>query len=153
MKTNFILFIIACIICVSCNQSSNQPENSASNETKNVTPKKTHEEIMEDARILEVSKPTEYLSVTYKLDYKVFSGKDVVRGTISSSAASASYKDINLKITFYSKTDTELGSEEYVVYDFVNPGTSIKFEIKLKSPKGTQKIGVQVVGAKDALEN
>lgn len=91
--------------------------------------------------------PSKYLSVTYDLNYKVFSGKDEVKGTIYNSASFATYKDIELVVTYSSKTGTVLYTESSYVYEYVYPGSSTYFSFKTYSPEGTKYIGVKIKSA------
>lgn len=123
--------------------------NSESSSKSNSKPprEKTPEELRQELYSKEKKKPKDYLSVSYNLDYKVFSGKDVINGTIYNSATMASFKDVVLKVTYSTGTGTELGSEEYVIYKYVYPGSSTSFQIKTVSPSSTKQIGVKIKSA------
>lgn len=108
---------------------------------------KTPEELRQELIEKEKQNPLDYLTVTYSLDYKVFSGKDVIKGTIYNSATMATFKDVTLRVSYSTGTDTELGSENFVVYKYVTANSSANFEIKTYSPSATKKIGVTVVSA------
>ena len=71
-------------------------------------------------------------------------GETVVEGKVKSSASVAKYKDLVLSVIFYTKTDTYLGSEDFVLYEFINPGTEVDFKIKTNAPNGTDQIGLEV---------
>ncbi len=60
----------------------------------------------------------------------------------------AIFKDIVLTVTYSTVTGTVLLSEDYIVYRYVYPGSSISFNVKTYSPKGTKQISVVV---KDAI--
>ena len=72
----------------------------------------------------------------------------VIEGDIKSTATVAKYKDISLVINFYSKTDTKVGSETRVIYEFLNPGQSLHFKEKMYAPNGTKKLNVSIKHAK-----
>lgn len=92
--------------------------------------------------------PLNYLSARYSLDYKVFSGNDVIKGTIYNSATLATFKDIEVKILCYSKTKSLIKAYSHVVYDYVYPNNSKNFNVQLKSPNGTKTIGIEIINAK-----
>jgi hypothetical protein len=94
-----------------------------------------------------MKKPKDFLSVSYKLNYKVFSGKDEIIGIIYNNASMATFKDVILTVTYSTNTDTELYRENFVLYDYVYPGSSTNFNLKTYSPEGTKKIGVYIKSA------
>jgi len=94
--------------------------------------------------------PNSFLSTNYKLKYKVFSGKDQIDGKIYNSARIATFKNIQLRITFMSNTGASLGYEDYILYKYIKPKSSVTYQIKIKSPSATKKIGVIVSGASSA---
>jgi hypothetical protein len=87
--------------------------------------------------------PLTFLSVEGKL-WENLIGQTVIEGDITSSATVAQFKDVVLKVNFYTKTGTFLGSEDFVVYEFVNPGQSVHFKIKSFGPEAAEKIDVQI---------
>ncbi len=118
------------------------------NQTEHKTEReKTPAELRAELKRKELNNPNSYLTTTYKLKYKVFSGKDEITGKIYNSATMASYKDIKLKITYFSNTDTKLGSDDYIIYKNVRPNSHTNYVLKVKSPSATKKIGVKVIGA------
>jgi hypothetical protein len=137
----------------SSNNSSSSLDNNydmglGSSNIEDETPiEKSPEQLKKELKSKEKRNPKSYLSVTYNLNYKVFSGKDLIKGTIYNSASMATFKDIVLKITYSTNTNTLLSSEEYVVYQYIKPGSSAQFQIKTYSPNGTKKIGVTIKSA------
>ncbi len=109
---------------------------------------KTEEELREELHQKEMKKPKDHLSVTYRLNYKLFSGKDEIIGKIYNSASMAIFKDIVLTVVYSTETETELSREDYVVYDYVYSNSEIPFNIKTYSPSGTKRIGVHIKSAK-----
>jgi hypothetical protein len=77
----------------------------------------------------------------------VLSGKDEITGNIYNYATMATFKDVVLTVTYSTNTDTELYRENFVVYDYVYPGSSTSFNLKTYSPEGTKKIGVSIKSA------
>ena len=108
---------------------------------------KSPEELRKELFEKEKRKPIDYLTVSYRLKYKIFSGKDEISGSIVNAATIATFKDIILSVTYLSETNTELSRQKYTVYEYVYPNSSTKFLIKTSSPKGTKKIGVKVSSA------
>lgn len=79
---------------------------------------------------------------------KNFMGQTVVKGTIANNAKIVSFKDVDIKLSFYSKTRTLLEEEHEVVYETVHPGERKNFKSKYFSPKGTDSVAMNVVSAK-----
>jgi cytoskeletal protein RodZ len=127
--------------------SDNSESNSNSNTYSEPPREKTPEELRQELYAKEQKKPKEYLSVSYTLDRTIFSGKDVINGTIFNSATMATFKDVVLKVTYSTGTGTELSTDEFVVYKYVYPNSSTSFQIKTVSPSSTKKIGVKVSSA------
>ena len=71
-------------------------------------------------------------------------GETVVEGIVKSNASVAKYKDLVITVIFYTKTDTYLGSEDFILYEFINPGSELEFKIKTSAPEGSEKIGLEV---------
>ena len=75
-------------------------------------------------------------------------GQTVVRGEITNNAKIVSFKDIEVKLSFYSKTGTLLEQDRETVYEKIAPGNSKKFKSKYYTPKGTDRVGFKIVTAK-----
>lgn len=131
--------------------SSRSQEGSGNNRNQNNSNSshrvKTESDLRNELESKEKRNPKTYLSVDYDLNYRLFSGKDEIKGTIYNSATMATFKDVILTVTYSSNTGTKLYSENFVVYDFIYPGSSTDFNIKTYSPEGTKQIGVKVKSA------
>jgi len=79
-------------------------------------------------------------------------GQTVVKGTIHNNAAIAVYKDVNLKLSFYSKTGVLLETDKETVYETIEPGEFKDFKTKYFAPKGTDSVALQVVSATPILK-
>ena len=75
-------------------------------------------------------------------------GQTVVRGTIFNNAKIMQYKDVELKLSFYSKTGTLLEEDHETIFESINPGGSKAFKSKYFAPKGTDSVGLRVITAK-----
>ncbi len=75
-------------------------------------------------------------------------GQTVVKGKLFNNAKIVSYKDVSLKLSFYSKTGTVLEEDIETVYETVSPGGSKSFKSKYFTPKGTDSVGMKVLSAK-----
>ena len=77
-----------------------------------------------------------------------FVGQTVIKGTVTNNAKMVTFKDIDVKISFYSKTGTLLEEDHETIYEMVLPGTTKKFKSKYFTPKGTDSVGFKVMSAK-----
>lgn len=134
MKTNVKLFILISFILFSCGGNSSLHQ-------------KSPEELRQELKTREQTNYKDYLSVKYDLTKTFWTEEDVIKGLIANTASIARFKDIVITITFFTATDTELGSQDFVEYKFFEPNSKTAFEIKTKSPSATKKIGVTIRSA------
>jgi hypothetical protein len=79
-------------------------------------------------------------------------GQTVVKGTITNKATVAIFKDVELKLSFYSKTRALLETDKETVFEVLQPGESKNFKTKYFAPKGTDSVTLEVLGAKVVTE-
>jgi hypothetical protein len=91
--------------------------------------------------------PAKFLHADGKYRETILGNKIRIFGVVTSSATVVSYKDAVVKVTYYSKTKTELGSEKYVVYESFSPGSMVEFELKVDNYSDVETIGWEVVDA------
>jgi hypothetical protein len=130
-------------------QNANQDafeSNNSSNQTYSPPPprEKSEYELQIELRDKEGSNPLDYLRVSYRLEYKVFTGEDKIIGTVHNSASMADFSDIGLAVSYFSKTGTLIDSENFILYEIVNSRSEKNFTLKVKSPPGTKTIGVKI---------
>lgn len=104
------------------------------------------EKVMTVAEI-EISQPTRFLTADGTYNRNFWGTKLKVHGNITNKATVATYKDAVVKVTYYSKTKTELGSQEYTIYETFPPNTTKYFELKIENYKDVNSIGWDVVSA------
>lgn len=71
----------------------------------------------------------------------------VMEGTISSKATLASFKDVEISVTGYSKTKSKVGTWKETVYEIIRPGRSKSFKIKMMLPKSVKSVGLDIHNA------
>lgn len=98
---------------------------------------------------MEKKNPVRFLTVSGKDKHNLI-GQTVVKGTITSSAAVVVFKNIDVSISFYSKTGTLLEEDHEIVYEELKPGVSIDFKSKYFAPKGTENVQMKISGAEIA---
>ena len=135
-----ILIFTSSLVIFSCN---NNDSKKAENEKNSYEATK---EILQDK---ETKSPQKFLTVTGHDRHNLL-GQTVVKGTITNNATVASYKDVDVKIDFYSKTGTLLETDKETVYEIIAPGQSKNFKTKYFAPKGTDSVALSVTAAKVA---
>ncbi len=136
MKRLLVALLPAMLLLSACNGEKNEKK-AKDNYEKG---KLTLEEI-------EQKSPEKFLVVGGK-DKKNLLGQTVIKATIINNAKVVSYKDIDIKLSFYSKTGALLEEDHEVVYETVAPGASVNFKSKYFAAKGTDSVGFKVVSAK-----
>lgn len=135
MKITFGFLICCAIFFVSCNSENANQEQKSYKETKNALLKKEERD------------PAAFISVNGNSKKNIV-GQTVVKGTLMNKASVATYKDVNLQLTFYSKTKALLETDKETIYQILNPGDVQDFKTKYFAPKGTDSVGLKVLGAK-----
>jgi hypothetical protein len=67
--------------------------------------------------------------------------------TIKSTATIAKFKDVILAVTYYSQTDTPIETQNFTVYEFFKPNSSIRTQLKVYPPQAMKKFGIEIKGA------
>ena len=105
-----------------------------------------YEKVKETLADKEKNNPARFLTVSNK-DHKNIIGQTVVKGTLTNSATVCTYKDVELRLSFYSKTATKLDEVVETIYETIAPGKTVKFKTKYFAPKGTDSVAIKVMKA------
>jgi hypothetical protein len=128
-------------------QQSSSPAVQQDTYTKDSLLRKESEgELREQLKTKEEQHSTEFLSGEISFHDNLI-GQSVIRGHVTNSATAATFKDIELTITYISKTGTPISNEIFTVYETLSPGQSTSFKFKTRSPKGTNNCKMAVSGA------
>ena len=138
MKALQVLLIAFLTILFSCNGDLAQKNN-----TEQESYKLTRESLLKK----EIKSPRSFLAVGGR-DRRNILGQTVVKGTISNKATVAVFKDVSIKLSFYSKTRALLETDKETVFEVLQPGESKSFKTKYFAPKGTDSVALEVLGAK-----
>ncbi len=95
----------------------------------------------------EKKNPVSFLTVNSH-DKSNLIGQTVIKGSIANTAKVCTYKDVQLELSFFSKTGTLLEKDIETIYDLIAPGKSVDFKTKYFAPKKTDSISVKIVAAK-----
>jgi hypothetical protein len=113
----------------------------------NTAKKDKYEEKKESLEEIEKKNPLRFLNAIVTKDRKNLLGQTVVKGEVKNNAKIATYKDMEVKILYYSKTGVLIGESIETVYDKIAPGSSINFKSKEWAPKGTDSVALKIVQA------
>jgi hypothetical protein len=95
----------------------------------------------------ENSDPLRFLSVDGKYNESFWGTKFKLQAKITNRATIADYKDIVVKITYYSKTKSVIGNEDYTIYQIFKPNKITDFKLDVKNYKDVNSIGLELVSA------
>ena len=138
MKRLPILLIAFSIILFSCGTS-----NSKSNVTADESYKLTKESLLKK----EQKEPQKFLFVDGH-DKRNLLGQTVIKATVTNKATVAVFKDVDLKLSFFSKTGVLLETDKETVFEVIQPNETKNFKTKYFAPKGTDSVALEVLGAK-----
>jgi hypothetical protein len=133
---NPILFSLSFIFLFACKTE---------NKEKKFDPQ-SYEKTKESLADKEKNNLAKFLKVDNR-DRKNLIGQTVVIGHITNKATICTFKDVELKMSFYSKTGTKLDEGIETIYETILPGESVKFKTKYFAPKGTDSVAIQVLKA------
>ncbi len=107
----------------------------------------TYQEKVKTVEEIERSQPTKFLIADGKYNENIWGNKIKVNGIITNTATVALYKDAVVRVTYFTKTKTELGSKDYTIYEQFPPHSTVKFDLKIENYKDVNSIGWEVVQA------
>jgi hypothetical protein len=96
---------------------------------------------------IERATPIDFLSVTGEYSDNFWGDKIKIKGSIVNKATVASYKDPVIRVVYFSKTETELGSDVHTIYETVRPNSSIEFKLKVDKGNNVASVRCEVLGA------
>lgn len=137
MRKNVIIYTILVLVFTSCSNNKADEKKLSDNYEKG---KLTVAEI-------EQKNPERFITVTGN-DKKNLLGQTVIKGNILNNAKMVSFKDIDIKLSFYSKTGALLEEDHEVIYETVEPGKSKSFKTKYFAARGTDSVAIKVISAK-----
>jgi len=137
MKKLSLIALMSLLILSACDDT----ERSAASE------KEKYQQAKETLEEKEKKNPANFLLVDSR-DKRNLIGQTVVKGTLRNIAKVCTYKDVELELSFYSKTGTLLIKTNETIYDKIEPGKSANFKTKEFAPKGSDSVSIKILGAK-----
>ena len=138
MKKILVLSILCSFFIISCSNDDS---------TKKNIDKESYEKAKQEMLKKEQKSPSDFLVVDGH-ENRNFLGQTVIKGTITNKATVAVFKDVNVKLSFYSKTIALLETDNETVFELLHPGETKSFKTKYFAPKGTDSVALAVTGAK-----
>jgi hypothetical protein len=109
--------------------------------------KENYQKAKETLEEKEKKNPVAFLSVNSHDKHNLI-GQTVTKGSVSNNAKVCTYKDVQLELSYFSKTGTLLLKTNETVYDKIEPGKSASFKTKEFAPKGSDSVAIKVIAAK-----
>jgi hypothetical protein len=90
--------------------------------------------------------PNNYLSAggTYRPNF--WQTEEEISGTITNNALHTNCKDIRIRVNFYSQTKTIIGTQDYIIYEYVPYGSTQAFTLKIPKPPAMATCGWVPIG-------
>lgn len=149
----YTLFVVLSIVLINCSSDIKHEESKP----------KTPEELRAELKSLENNNPLDYLfykEVTLQPQNKLVKKETffrsavyendgaLIEGLIINQATLAKYKDIVVKVMYYSQTETMIQSKSYVLYEYFSPNSENYFSIKVYPPKEYKNFNIRITKAK-----
>ncbi len=106
-----------------------------------------YEKVKENLREKESKNPGRFLSVSSKDKHNLI-GQTVIKATIMNNAKVCTFKDVEIELSFFSKTSVLLEKDNETIYEKIPPGETASFKTKYFAPKGTDSVAIKVLNAK-----
>tara|TARA_R110001583_G_scaffold194758_1_gene366856 strand:+ start:1445 stop:2107 length:663 start_codon:yes stop_codon:yes gene_type:complete len=95
----------------------------------------------------ENSDPLRFLSVEGNYNESFWGTKFKLKGKVTNRATIADYKDLVMRITYYSQTKSVIGTKDYTIYQIFQPNRVTEFKLDVANYKDVKSIGLDIVGA------
>ncbi len=164
-KTHYYFTLLLLTTLISCSSNSNNsfPSSTSNNLQEEEVREPTPEELRAELKAKEELEPNAYIShknvFLTPQRIKVRNGglfRDaeyepdgaLIEGIFVNSATLAKFKDIQIKIGYYSVTKSLIKTDSYTVYVFSEPNSSREFSIKIPEiPSAYDTFTFEVIGA------
>lgn len=91
--------------------------------------------------------PLRFLSVEGNYNESFWGTKFKLKGKVTNKATISDYKDIIVRITYYSKTESVIGTQDYTIYQVFPSNKVTDFKLDVKNYKDVNSIGLELVNA------
>jgi len=139
-----ILFICVALVIIQYNNSDGV--NTSKDYTAPAAVFKTEKEIKADKLTLEQANPNAYIKGSFQYRSNLLD-ETVVTGTFINTATLASYKDLQVDIAWFSKTNTAVETQRRTLFEYLSPGQTVSCKWKLSGPSRYDRVEVTLVTA------
>jgi uncharacterized lipoprotein len=138
MKKQYKYVVAAFIILISACNSAKE---------KGDIEKDDYQKVKESLAQKERKNPTNFLTIISKDKHNLI-GQTVIHTTITNKAKVCVYKDVEIELSFISKTGVLLEKDKETVYETIEPGKNTDYKTKYFAPKGTDSVAIKIIAAK-----
>jgi hypothetical protein len=110
-------------------------------------PTESYEQKVMTVEEMEKATPVNFLNASGNYNENFWGNKIKVHGVINNTATVATYKDAVVRVTYYTKTNTEIATADYTIYDVFPPHSEVNFELKIDNYENVSTIGWDVISA------
>ncbi|MCX7696563.1 MAG: DUF4339 domain-containing protein [Bacteroidales bacterium] len=109
--------------------------------------KMSYEELKMAIEEIENARPEDFLNGIYYYRENFIGDKFIVECEITNEALVARYKDVVIRVTYKSKTGTEIGNKDLTFYEIFPPNSTKKLRFKIDKNKNVNDLDFEVIGA------
>lgn len=89
----------------------------------------------------EHSLPKQFLAANGTYHPNFWGTKEEISGTITNRANHTNYKDVHVRVIFYSQTNSIISSQEYILYQYFPYGSTTSFSLTVNKPAAAATCG------------
>lgn len=112
-----------------------------------VLPAETYKQKVMTVEEMEMATPINFLNTSGNYNENFWGNKIKIHGVIENTATVATYKDAVVRIKYYTKTNTEIATADYTIYDIFPPHSKVNFELRIDNYENVSTIGWEVIEA------
>jgi hypothetical protein len=97
---------------------------------------------------IERENPLRFLRITGNYSENFWGNKYNIDFTIINNATVAQYKDVTMRVTYYTKTNSVLTTQDHTIYEYFPPTSSKEFHLKFPTYSDATHIDLTLIQAK-----
>ena len=96
---------------------------------------------------IEDASPIDFLELEGNYNKSFWGSEFKIKGKIINKASVADYKDVIVRVTYFSKTKSSIGSMDYTIYEVYPPNSTTPFKLDAENFNDVNSIRCEIVGA------